>query len=133
MSHSPAINCFQLQNLQPGLSNEYKPQLLEEFRNMLIIVYQRYSFANALILDKSSQGLYLRGFPFGIKVSLHGSRNVRPTFNVSLISKSPIEGKQNSLHQRRWDASHTCNCDSAIHKANIKRNSDGRLELTYDK
>jgi len=133
VSHSPAINCFQLKNLQPGLSNEYKPQLLEEFRNMLIIVYQRHSFSNTLILDKSSQDLYLRGFPFGIKVSLHGSGSVLSTFNVSLNLKSSIESKENSLHQRRWNASHTCNCNRAIHKADIQRITGWGFELTDGK
>ena len=93
----------------------------------LTIVYQHDSTNVMLILDKSSQDLYLRGFPFGIKVSLHGSRNVLSTFNISLISKSPIKGKQNSLHQRGWDASYTCHGNRAIHKANIKRNNEGGL------
>jgi hypothetical protein len=127
VSHSSSRRHIRAQNLQPELCNEYKPRLLEEFRNMLIIVYQRYSFAKALTLDKSSQDHYLRGFPFGIKVSLHGSRNVLSTFNISLISKSPIKGKENSLHQRGWDASYTCDRDRAIHKANIKRNNEGGL------
>ena len=133
MSHPRVINYFQLQNLQPGLSNEYKPQLLEEFRNMLIIVYQRHSFSNTLILDKSSQDLYLRGFPFGIKVSLHGSRSVLSTFNVSLNFKSSTESKKNSLNQRRWNASHTCDRNRAIHKADIQRVTDWRFELSHGK
>ncbi len=133
MSHSSSRSHIQAQNLQPELCSEYKPRLLEEFRNMLIIVYQRHSFANALILDKSSQDLTLRGYPIGIKVSLFSCRSVLSTFNVSLISKSPIEGKQNLLYQRRWNASYTCDCDRAIHKANIQGNPDWRFELTDDK
>jgi hypothetical protein len=99
----------------------------------LTIVYQHDSTNVMLILDKSSQDLTLRGYPIGIKVSLFSCRSVLSTFNVSLISKSPIEGKQNLLHQRRWNASHTCDCDRAIHKANIQGNSDWRFELTNDK
>jgi hypothetical protein len=133
VSHSPAINYFQWKNLQPGLSNEYQPRLLAGIQNVLIIVYQRHSFSNTLILDKSSQDLYLRGFPFGIKVSLHGSGSVLSTFNVSLNLKSSIESKENSLHQRRWNASHTCDCNRAIHKANIQRITGWGLELTNDK
>jgi hypothetical protein len=133
VSHPGLINHMQPQNLQPRLSNEYKPQLLEEFRNMLIIVYQRHSFSNTLILDKSSQDPYLRGFPFGIKVSLHGSGSVPSTFNVSLNLKSSIESKENSLYQRRWNASHTCDCNRAIHKADIQRITGWGFELTDDK
>ena len=125
--HPPVINYFEWKNLQPGLSNEYQPRLLAGIQNVLIIVYQRHSNVSALILDKSSQDQILRGFPIGIKVSLFSRRSVLSTFNVSLISKSPIEGKQNLLHQRRWNASHTCNCNRAIHKANIKRNNEGGL------
>jgi hypothetical protein len=133
VSYSPVINFFRWKNLQPGLSNEYQPRLLAGIQNVLIIVYQRHSNVSALILDKSSQDQILRGFPIGIKVSLFSRRSVLPTFNVSLIPKSPLEGKQNLFHQRRWDASHTCDCDRAIHKENIQRNSDWRFELTYDK
>jgi hypothetical protein len=99
----------------------------------LTIVYQHDSTNVMLILDKSSQDLTLRGYPIGIKVSLFSCRSVLSTFNVSLIFKSPIEGKQNLLHQRRWNASNTCDCDRAIHKANIQGNSDWRFELTNDK
>jgi hypothetical protein len=99
----------------------------------LTIVYQHDSTNVMLILDKSSQDLTLRGYPIGIKVSLFSCRSMLSTFNVSLIFKSPFEGKQNLLHQRRWDASHTCDCDRAIHKANIQGNSDWRFELTNDK
>jgi hypothetical protein len=99
----------------------------------LTIVYQHDLTNVMLILDKSSQDLTLRGYPIGIKVSLFSCRSVLSTFNVSLISKSPIEGKQNLLYQRRWNASYTCDCDRAIHKANIQGNPDWRFEITDDK
>ena len=127
MSHSPVINCFQLKNLQPGLRNEYQPQLLAGIQNVLIIVYQRHSNVSALILDKASQDQILRGFRFGIKISLFSCRSVLSTFNVSLISKSSIKSPQNSLHQRGWDASYTCDRNTAIHKTNIKRNNERGL------
>ncbi len=127
MSHSPAIKCFQLKNLQPGLRNEYQPQLLAGIQNVLIIVYQRHSNVNTLILDKASQDQILRGFRIGIKVSLFSCRSVLSTFNVSLIFKSFIESKQNSFHQRGWDASYTCDRNRAIHKTNIKRNNERGL------
>jgi len=117
--------------LQPGLSNEYKPRLLAGFENVLIIVYQRHSNANALILDKSSQDLFLRGFSFGNKISLLRGRGLLSAVYVTFESKSPIEGKSNQINKRRRNAPNSCNSNRPVHKENFKRNYDGRDELTY--
>ena len=113
--------------LQPGLCNEYKPRLLEEFQNMLIIVYQRNSFSNSLILDKSSQDLILRGYSLGTQISIFSSRGFLSTINVSLKSESAPKGKENSLYKRGRYAPHSCDCNRSIHKTNIQRNNDWRF------
>jgi hypothetical protein len=131
VSHSYSEVSARNQNLQPELVNEYKPRLLARNENVLIIVYQRHSNTNTLILDKSSQDLFLRGFPFGIKVSLYRGRCLLPTFNVSLILKSPSKSKQNPFDQRRRNATHSRDCNRPIHQKDIQRDNDWRIELIH--
>ena len=119
--------------LQPGLSNEYKPRLLAGFENVLIIVYQRHSNSNALILDKSSQDLFLRGFSFGNKISLLRGRGLLSAVYVTFKSKQIVKSKAHSLHQRRWDAPYPCDRYRAIHKAIIQRSANWRVEIISGK
>ena len=129
VSHSCSKDSAHNQSSLPGLINEYKPRLLARSENVLIIVYQHDATDVMLILDKSSQDLFLRGFSFGIKVSLYRGRRLLSIVYVSFILKSPPKSKQNPFYQRRRNATHTCDRNRSIHKKNIQRDHDWRVEL----
>jgi hypothetical protein len=133
VSH-PFSEVFQCTNyLQPGLSIEYKPQLLAGFENVLIIVYQRHSNANALILDKSSQDRFLRGFSFGNKISLLRCGGLLSPIHVTFKSQSTLKGKPDQINKRRRHASNSGIGNRAIHQKNFQRNHDWGRELNNGK
>ena len=76
VSNPPKSFLYNYLILQLWLHIDFKPQLLVGIQNMLIIIYQRSSFFNVLILDKSSQDLFLSGDLIGNKISLFRSRRL---------------------------------------------------------
>jgi len=124
VSHSCLAVALHINYLQPGLINEYKPWLLARYENMLIIVYQRHSNVNALILDTSSQDLVLRGSSFGNKISILHSRNLLSSIHVPFKPKSLTESQPDQIHKRRWHAPNTRNRYRSIHKKNFPKDHD---------
>jgi hypothetical protein len=133
VSNPPKSFLYNYLNLQLWLHIDFKPQLLVGIQNMLIIIYQRSSFLNVLILDKSSQDLYLSGDLIGNKISLFRSRRLPSTFNVAFKFESATQSKPNSFFKRRSNAQNSRYGYKSIYQPNMQRNNEWRQRLSYDK
>lgn len=120
-------------NLQLWLHIDFKPRLLVGIQNMLIIIYQRIPLMNVLILDKSSQDLFLSGDLIGNKISLFRSRCLPSSFNVAFKFESTTQSKPNSLFKRRSNAQNSCYRYKSIYQPIMQRNNEWRQRLSYAK
>jgi len=133
VSNPPKSFLYNCLKLQLWLHIDFKPQLLVGTQNMLIIIYQRSSCMNVLILDKSSQDLFLSGDLIGNKTSLFRSRRLPSSFNVAFKFESTTQSKPNSLFKRRSNAQNSGYGYKSIYQPNMQRNNERRQRLTYDK
>jgi hypothetical protein len=86
-----------------------------------------------LILDKSSQDLFLRGRHLGKEIPLLNCRSIISTVNVALEPEQAVKGEQNSIDKRRWNATHSGNRNRPVHQAIFQRNNEWRFDLIYGK
>jgi hypothetical protein len=88
---------------------------------------------NSLILDKSSQDLFLRRYPHGNKILIFNCRCLSSSFNVALEPEQAVKSEQNSIDKRRWNATYSSNRNRPVHKAIFQRNNEWRFDLIYGK
>ncbi|CAB4822990.1 unannotated protein [freshwater metagenome] len=99
----------------------------------VIIIYQHPLNFTVLILEKSSQDYYLKGYLGGKENTLFSSRSNLLIINVSVLINSTSQSKKDFLNQRRWHAKNLSNCHRPVHQTQIQGNYEWRSKLIYDK